>query len=142
MMKKILVPIDGSDSSKRALDRAKKIAQCMGSEITILNVVVPITSFRNMPNLATIQEVENIDQNNSKKLLKSALDSLNDFTGKVETKTRLGNAAEEIINEAEGGGYDTVIMGSRGQGVFSRTLLGSVSDKVVHHSKVSVFIVK
>lgn len=141
-MKKILVPIDGSDSAKRALDRAKKIAECMGSEITILNVITPITSFRTMSDQEAIQEAENINQYNSKKLLRTALDSLNDFTGKVDTKTRIGNTAEEIINEAEGGGYDAVIMGSRGQGVFSRTLLGSVSDKVVHHAKVSVFIVK
>lgn len=141
-MKKILVPIDGSDSAKRALDRAKKIAECMGSEITILNVITPITSFRTMSDQEAIQEAENINQYNSKKLLRTALDSLNDFTGKVDTKTRIGNTTEEIINEAEGGGYDAVIMGSRGQGVFSRTLLGSVSDKVVHHAKISVFIVK
>lgn len=141
-MKKLLVPIDGSDSSKRALDKAKKIAVCMGSEITILNVVAPITGYRDMPDLEIINEAQNINKEYSKKMLQAALDSFKDFTGKVDAKTRTGNPTEEIINEAEGGGYDAIIMGSRGMGVFKRTLLGSVSDKVVHHSKVSVFIVK
>ncbi len=142
-MKKILVAIDGSDSANRALDKAKKIAECMGSEITILNVVTPMPNYGDVrPNLKVIQEVQDNSKINSETMLKNVLDGFKDFTGKVETKTRLGNPAEEIILEAEGGGYDAIIMGSRGQGVFARTLLGSVSNKVVNHSNVSVFIVK
>ncbi len=141
-MKKLLVPIDGSDSSKRALDKAKKIAECMGSEITILNVVAPITGYKYITVPDVINKASDFNHEYSQKMLQAALDSLNGFAGKVDTKIRKGNPAEEIILEAEGGGYDAVIMGSRGQGVFSRTLIGSVSDSVVHHSNISVFIVK
>ncbi|TJX15934.1 universal stress protein [Tissierella creatinini] len=137
-MKKILVPIDGSDSAKRALDEAKKIAQCMNSEIMILNVITPIPTFGNA-RVQFMEEVQSLGKINSTELFKNALD---DFTGKVDTKTRIGNPADEIILEAEEGGYDAIIMGSRGQGTFARTLLGSVSNKVLHHSNVSVFIVK
>ena len=54
----------------------------------------------------------------------------------------MGNAAEQIVNVAEERGCSLIIVGNRGLGAFSRTLLGSVSNKVINTSKISVLVVK
>lgn len=141
-MKKILVPIDESTHSRKALEKAKEIASAMGSDITILNVFNPIIIASSSPTTGYYKEARENAINRSNVLLRDALESLRDFKGHAETRSMSGDPAEEIINLAKEGDYDLVIMGSRGMGTFSRALLGSVSDKVVHHIKKSVMIVK
>ncbi|RUS35406.1 hypothetical protein BC938DRAFT_470556, partial [Jimgerdemannia flammicorona] len=60
----------------------------------------------------------------------------------VEAIMLQGNVKEQIINYTESHGVDIIIIGSRGLSFFKRTLLGSVSDHVVHHSKASVLLVR
>jgi nucleotide-binding universal stress UspA family protein len=61
---------------------------------------------------------------------------------KIETVIAEGDAASNIVVYARNGGFDTIIMGSRGVGRFKEMVLGSVSNKVLHHAKCSVMIVK
>ncbi len=61
---------------------------------------------------------------------------------RVETRYLKGDIAREILDCAKREQVDLIVMGSKNRGVFSRTLLGSVSNKVVNHSEVSVLIVK
>ncbi|CAH1791996.1 unnamed protein product [Owenia fusiformis] len=65
--------------------------------------------------------------------------------GKLEkvkwvVKVRRDSAGEEIIKVAEEEKADMIVMGSRGLGTIRRTILGSVSDYVLHHSKVPVIV--
>jgi nucleotide-binding universal stress UspA family protein len=60
----------------------------------------------------------------------------------AQPRIRFGNTAAEILAEAEEGGYDLIIMGSHGRGVLGGFLLGSVSNRVVHHAKCPVLIVR
>ncbi len=53
-----------------------------------------------------------------------------------------GYPAEEIIKCAETEKVDMIVMGSRGHGLIGRFLVGSVSDRVVHHAHCSVTIVR
>lgn len=53
-----------------------------------------------------------------------------------------GPPREIIVDEADKWGADLIVMGSRGLGAWSRVLLGSVSNAVVHHAKCSVLIVR
>ena len=78
----------------------------------------------------------------SEEMLASAKLEFKNFTGEIETISKLGNAADEIINFAEIGGFDLIIMGSRSTGVFSRGQLGNIAEKVVHYSRVPVYIIK
>jgi nucleotide-binding universal stress UspA family protein len=51
-----------------------------------------------------------------------------------------GLAKQVIVEEAEKWGADLIVVGSHGQGLWSRALLGSVSNSVVHHAPCSVFV--
>jgi len=138
-MKKILVPIDGSECSREALKQAKELAISYGeSEVTILTV---IDSIRYLDMDFKFDAVrDGIDL--SKQLLVSAEKEFEGFDGQVNTVYKTGDVAEEIINFAEEGNFDIIVMGSRGLGMFSRAILGSVSNKVIQHSKTTVMIVK
>lgn len=54
----------------------------------------------------------------------------------------MGEPGEQIVRVAEDEGADFIVTGSRGLGTIRRTLLGSVSDYIVHHSPVPVFVCK
>lgn len=141
-MLKILVPIDGSEYSKKALLRAKELGSALNGEITILNVIRPMQDYKYVHNKDFSRENERIIVKESNQLLEDSVALFEDFPGKVDALYKRGDPVGEIVKHAEEGKYDLVIMGSRGLGAFSRTLLGSVSDKVIHHINTSVLIVK
>jgi nucleotide-binding universal stress UspA family protein len=60
----------------------------------------------------------------------------------IHTSVRSGDYAEEILNSAEKFGVDMIVIGSRGLGILKSTVLGSVSQKVLHHASCSVVAVK
>lgn len=141
MKKKILVAFDGSKNSQRALLEAKKQGEYMGGTITILTVLKPLA----IPYYGNTELVK-VDNENIEKakqeILDEALIEFEDYPGEVKTKLRKGNPADEILEEADEGGYDLIVMGSRGLGAFSRTILGSVSNKVLNHTNINVLTVK
>jgi nucleotide-binding universal stress UspA family protein len=67
---------------------------------------------------------------------------LDDSTIQWDRKVAEGYAADEILNTAEQGKYDMIVIGSRGMGAVGRFLVGSVSDRVVHHAHCSVTVVR
>ncbi len=133
-MEKILVATDGSANAERALLEAKKHAQCSGGEITILTIVESL-------GYQTIF-IDDALNDLGESAFKNTLKLFDDFNGVVNTKLKKGHPADEILKEAENGDYDLIVMGSRGLGAFSRTILGSVSNKVLNHAKTNVLIVK
>ena len=141
-MLKILVPVDGSEYSKKALLKAKEFAVALDGEITILNVINVVPPYDYQNNAHKFLELEKMASEQSNALLEKARMHFVDTPIKVDVVHRRGDPANEIINFADDGNFDLVVMGSRGFGVFKRTLLGSVSDKVVHHTNTSVLIVK
>jgi nucleotide-binding universal stress UspA family protein len=61
---------------------------------------------------------------------------------KIETIIGEGDPASNIVGYAEKGDFDTIIIGRRGLGRFKEMVLGSISNKVLHHAKCSVLIVR
>ncbi len=138
---KILVPTDGSENSERAIREAKKYGEYVNGEVTILTAVDPLVVKRY--GYLDLSKLDNDAlEDAAKSILAESLEMFDGFKGKVQTKLRRGNPADEILKEAEEGNYDLIIMGSRGLGVFSRTILGSVSNKVLNHTNKNVFIIK
>ncbi|HEX3030763.1 MAG TPA: universal stress protein [Bacillota bacterium] len=140
MFKKILVPVDGSANSVRALKTAHSMAEQYGAEITLVNVVSLPTG-----NAAFASELGVIPGNVVEALEKEAEAMLakasEEFAELAVTKVvRTGNPAGEILQELKNG-YDLVIMGSRGLGTVQGFLMGSVSDKVTHYAKCTVMLV-
>lgn len=141
-MEKILVPIDGSDYSMKALSRAKEIGTLTKADLTILFVVSDMTNHPYSRDISSIEQLRAEMKAQSVKVVEEAKEALGDYEGKVDTLVRTGNVAYEIIEVSNSGGYDLIVMGSRGLGRFAKTMLGSVSQKVLNNADISVMVVK
>lgn len=142
-MEKLLVPIDGSKHSMDALLEAKKLgSRCNTSKITILNVYPTMKQLKYVQYESDYSKIEESMVDNSKKILQEALKLFEGYPGEVNTISKKGDPAEEILKLSEEGDFDCIIMGNQGLGKFSRALLGSVSNKVSNHAKINVLITK
>lgn len=148
MFEKILVPLDGSDHSVRALTVAVQIAKKFDGDIILIHVysnVWPIV----MPHATIMPEATGIIP----KLIEAAREAgatiLADGEKKVkaegvqvETFLREGHTVEEILKTAEEGKFDLIVVGARGLSMIKEILLGSVSDGVMRHARCPVLVVK
>lgn len=142
---RILLASDASAGARKATSVAFSLAERFGAALTVLNVFEPSYVFADAdanPNPAEAAE-EQIDREKSFRAVEESLDA-------VEVKTEIpyflhqerGHPAKAIVEYAELGKFDLVVMGSRGLGGFDRLLLGSVSDAVLHHANGAVLIVR
>jgi len=128
-LQKILVGVDGSEHSKRALAEAIRIGKKFEAEITIVNVFYPTPTPPAHEFSHKILEDAKIILENEK--VKYELVSVTDT-----------NPSKVIIDMTRDGKFDLVVVGSRGVGVAHALFLGSHSDRISHESKVNVLIVK
>ena len=137
MMKKILVPIDGSDISLRAMNFAIELGKHFASEIVVLNVDIPYDLSRIKPAVkdkesARLTPLELAQREAGK----SGYDKIT-FKKYVDI-----DPAEKICEVAETIDADLIVMGNRGMGVLAGFFLGSVSTKVSQSAHCPVTIVK
>jgi nucleotide-binding universal stress UspA family protein len=152
MFKKILAPIDGSKPSSNALLKALELAKTHGSEVEILHVMTFTEDAPKDPeNAANIDSPpEWIDsyvsrvKKNDENMLKDAVIHSKTIApnNKITSKLLIGKPGDEITHEAEQGGFDLIVIGSRGLGGLKELVLGSVSHQVVNESKIPVLVVK
>ncbi len=138
---KILVPIDGSENSKRALTLAIGFAEEYSASITVVHVVyLTVELITKTPDLAAT--ITRRFEEKGKMLLEDSLMQIQQAGIVGGTMLLRGHIGPEIVSYTEIEGFDMVVMGSRGLDALSRTLRGSISDYVVDHAKCPVLIVK
>lgn len=134
-IKKILVPLDGSSYSKRALDLAISIAKNRDISITGIHVIRMPIEFSN--------EIKKQYQKNAEKIINTASNISEKanipFKQKITTN---GYVGKEITKFAENNKIDLIIIGSRGPNSIAEMFLGSVANYVMIKSKIPVLIVK
>ena len=91
---------------------------------------------------AMLKELEAERRGQLDKVLERAAAELDDKITRVTRYTPTGDPAEEIVATAADFDADLVVVGARGLGGMARALLGSVSQKVLHHARCPVLIVK
>lgn len=144
MLARILVPVDGSTFAKRALEFAIGLAKICGSTITIMYVVprrvyVAAQEAGFIPVPALIHDLEEL----GREVLEEAEGLVQAAGVKVVDKVLIhGLPAEEILKRSEAEKFDMIVIGSRGRTAAKAFFLGSVSNKISHHAKCPVLIVK
>lgn len=150
MIENVLLPVDGSKTAKKAVDFAGKLLANSACRVTLLAVVEEpaYAAFWSDGMIAPEvvlpppEELREELENRARDMLEEPSSTLRDAGLRVDTKIRFGSAAPEILKEVEEGGYELVIMGSHGRGILGGFLLGSVSNRVVHHANCPVLIVR
>jgi nucleotide-binding universal stress UspA family protein len=136
---RLLVAVDGSEASSRALDKALELARLMGASVAALAVEGPLPAYA-----ATIGEVEEVKREKDAFFGRLATDvraHAQRLGVPIEVEIRAGHAAELIPRVAKERGVDLIVLGHRGH--FLRDhLLGSTADRVAEHAHCPVMIVK
>jgi len=153
MYEKILVPLDGSEPSKHALNHAISIAEGCGSRLILLAVmpneflpVMPhypcgaasITFSENM--VGTLEKMKTIYE----RMLSEAKEMISSEHLDIETEMLLreGRPSSIIVELVENEGVDLIVMGSRGIGGIMGWILGSTSCRVAENCTKPVLILK
>jgi nucleotide-binding universal stress UspA family protein len=137
----VLVPVDGSDNSYRALDAALILSEKLGSSITVVNVMeeVPITHIESEKLLSELLEAY---RKENQEILSKCSKIATEKGLSIKTLLLQGNPASIILDYCKKENFDLVIMGSRGMGKFKQLILGSVSSKIVHHCQRAVLLIR
>lgn len=139
----ILVPVDGSPEARRAVQKATDLAERLGVALTLMTVVATPLLPRQLLDPVQLAELETRFRQAGERVLQDLRPVAQAARVPVETKCVEGIPADEIVTEAALG-YLFVAMGARGTGLAGRdrSLLGSVSDRVLRQSPVPVLIVR
>jgi nucleotide-binding universal stress UspA family protein len=145
LITRILVPVDFSSHSDRALRYATRLAAQSGASIELLHVVDnPFasgawTSEVYVPELP--QMIETLLGEANKRL--TALKSVPASKGiAVETRVMPGQPAHTILDHAHAGAFDLIVMGTHGRTGFSHLFVGSVAERVVRRAPCPVLTVR
>lgn len=140
--KSVLVPVDGSENSIRALEFALKLAKGEKVQVTALYVVQKPAVADPYDISMTAKVIESMEQY-GKEVLEAVKSKAKDMDVKVDTDMSSGyTVANSIVEYARDGGHDLIVMGTRGRSGVERVLLGSVAFGVVTYAKCAVLIVR
>lgn len=144
MVQHILVALDGSDSSSRAAEFARGLAQQTGARLTALVAVRPPSSFL-VPGTDAVSITSSHPDAEHLAAAQRVMEALVADLGHgraLSSVVMAADAAEQILEAARADGVDLVVVGARGLGALRRALLGSVSERVVRESGVPVVVVR
>lgn len=142
-IKRILVPVDFSELSKKALVIARKLAALFEATVTPVHVHIPITEMDEPYALgmssSVYQDFEKIEQKLKERLIELSEEFLEDNVLQ-DPVIAFGNPAQSIVDVSED--YDMIVMTSHGRTGFTRFLLGSVAEKVLRLAHLPVLVVE
>jgi nucleotide-binding universal stress UspA family protein len=121
VFQKILVGTDGSKTAAKAVERAIDLAKCVGASVTI------VTAGRGEGARAVVE---------------GEAARFADTGVAIDTKVIEGDPSSALVDTAEAGGYDLLVVGNKGMTGASRFFLGSVPNKISHHISKSMLIVR
>lgn len=140
-MKRILVAVDSSDTARRAAGLAVEIAEKFAAWVELIHVMPPPPVFSEPAVIVNVAELERAQYDATKLLLERARAALVRPGLEPTTTILAGPAAETIAAHADSGGFDLVVVGSRGRNLLASALLGGVSHRLIHLSKKPVLVV-
>ena len=138
MFKNIVLAVDGSEYSHRAVAYGKSLAERYEANLWLVHV------FSHTSDLLGYQDFEKLyakRKGAGQAVLDNALKALGSATSKVHADLLEGSEAEAILATAENHQADLIVMGTRGYGAVKGLLVGSVSRKIIHLSKCPVMVV-
>ena len=142
MLSKILVPVDGSENSFRALEHAIFLSTKIEGAQTTVTYIIEAAPSVYIYSPKVMEKLRADYKSESAKILERCKDMANKSGINIHTVLIEGDPASKIIGYSEMEKFEIIIIGSRGMGQFKEMILGSVSNKVLHHAKCSVMVVR
>ena len=142
-MLKVLIPVDGSEHARHAIDAVAELARAGAKlEVALLNVRLGPVYYGELPPLGT-QMLEEAQKAQQDELLASAERYARSLELPIAAVQRaVGFAPHEIERVAREWPADQIAMGTRGMGAVGSLFLGSVAQRVVHAATVPVLLAR
>jgi len=150
-MKKILIALDYNPTAQKVAEEGYSIAKAMNAEVTLLHVISdpvyyssaeysPIMGFNGYMETGQMQ-LNSVDS--LKKASLHFLDKSRHHLGDkaIQIKVEEGDYAESILKEAKVIHADVIVMGSHSRKWLENIVMGSVTEKVLHHTSIPLYIV-
>lgn len=144
LVKRILVPLDGSQIGEAAIPHTELLAPALGAEIVLFQVVEPVA----MLPAYGVHEVYPVVQD-SEAVMAAAIAYLEDVGKSLKTKglktssaVDFGSPAAQIIDYAKTNAIDLIAMSTHGRSGIGRWVFGSVTDKVLHAGDTAVLVIR
>lgn len=155
LFEKILVPLDGSEHSLRAVEIAIQIAKKFDGQITLLHVyavdvrpiVMPEPTTLTPPSVpimapADFSKVVEAARKAGNTILANGENKVKAEGVQTETLLKEGHTVQEVLETAKDGKFNLIVMGARGVSKIREILLGSVSDGVIRNAPCPVLVTK
>lgn len=140
-MKKLLVGVDGSEPSLKAIRKATEYATALKAQLVLAYVLAPMNHLAEAY-AGPITDLEEADRKNAEVMLRDAAKSVREAGCPVEAVILRGPPAQTLAERAEQDeGVEMVVVGSRGLGAVASVILGSVTDRLVRVSKKPVLVI-
>jgi nucleotide-binding universal stress UspA family protein len=150
-MTKVLIALDFNPTAQKVAEKGFTLAKTMGAEVILLHVIVdPIfySSMESAPMMgyvgnmftapAPMSSVEDV-KNAAQQFLDKSKHHLGDEA--IQTLVKEGDFAESILKAAKESHADVIVMGSHSRRWLDEVLMGSVTEKVLHHTTIPLFII-
>ena len=142
MFKRILVPTDASEYSRRALKTALELARSVKAEVVLLHVsYTPQAYWGYTISYGITVTQEQLDQN-GELALEATLTGMDTEPVFITKRVESGHPVTIIVEQIKKENIDLVVMGSHGYGAIAGSVLGSVSQRVLQRASCPVLIIK
>ena len=142
-MRKLLVPIDGSENATRALDYALRLAKEKGPiELHLVTVHPEPLIYGEIQVYVSKEKMDEMQKAHSEDILRPAMEAAAAAGVPHTSEILIGDTAPMIVAKAEELGCDGIVMGTRGLGAMGNLVMGSVATKVIHLTKLPVTLIK
>jgi len=150
-MKKVLIALDYGPTAQKVAEAGYSFAKSLNAQITLVHVIAdplyytstaysPIMGFDGYMSIATFQpDAINGIQKASQDFLNKTKTHLGDES--IETMVIEGDTALAILEAADRMHADTIVMGTHSQKWLEAIVMGSVTEKVLHHALIPMFII-
>ena len=150
-MKKILIAVDYDPSAQKIVETGYALAKSMNARVILLHVTSDAASYSslNYPSIMGFDNFSNLDMFQPEivvELKKAAQEYLNkskqhlgDET--IETVVKDGDIGDSILDAATEMNVDVIVLGTHSRRGLDKILMGSVEEKVLHHSSIPLFII-
>ena len=153
MYTQVLVPLDGSEASERAIPHAQSVALAFGAKVHLLQVISLSHEYEAARgggdahptviaySLGTAREITAAQQSRAERYLQDMATRFAEHGLQVTTSVRQGSIWESITDFVAENGVDLVVMSTHGRGALQRLFVGSVTDRVIRSSNVPILAI-
>ena len=142
MFDRILIPTDGSDPARPAVEMALDLAETHDATLHVLYIVDQPTTVSGVgEGVSSLDDLLDALEERGQQATKAVVEQAREREIATTAAVRRGNPHDDILSYAEDHDIDVIVMGTHGRTGVKRALLGSVTENVVRHSEIPVLTV-